>query len=79
MKVKIDIECTPAEARAFFGLPDVTPLNEQMVAEMSRRMDANMEALDPEALMKNWMTMGGEWQKQMLGLMNQAAGSASRK
>lgn len=79
MKVKIDIECTPAEARAFFGLPDVTPLNEQMVAEMSRRMGANMEALDPDALMKNWMTMGGEWQKQMLGLMNQAAGSASRK
>jgi hypothetical protein len=79
MKVKIDIECTPAEARAFFGLPDVTPLNEQMVAEMSRRMSANMEALDPDALMKNWMTMGGEWQKQMLDLMNQAAGSASRK
>jgi hypothetical protein len=79
MKVKIDIECTPAEARAFFGLPDVTPLNEQMVAEMSRRMGANMEALDPDALMKNWMTMGGEWQKQMLDLMNQAAGSASRK
>jgi len=26
MKVTIDIDCTPAEARAFFGLPDVQPL-----------------------------------------------------
>jgi len=33
MKVQIEIDCTPAEARAFLGLPDVAPLNEAMVAE----------------------------------------------
>ena len=32
MKVKIDIDCTPEEARAFFGLPDLGPLHEQMTA-----------------------------------------------
>ena len=26
MKVTVDIDCTPADARAFLGLPDVTPL-----------------------------------------------------
>lgn len=75
MKVNINLECTPEEARAFFGLPDVTPLNEQLIAEMQRRMGENMQALEPETLMKNWMSMGGEWQKQMMTLMSQAAAS----
>lgn len=74
MQVKIDIECTPAEARAFFGLPDVTPLNDQLVAEMSKRMSENMSALEPEALMKSWMSYGGQMQDQFMALMRQAAG-----
>lgn len=78
MKVNINIECTPVEARAFFGLPDVTPLNDQLVAEMGKRMSANMDALEPEALMRNWMTMGGEWQKQFMSLMGDAASGAKR-
>lgn len=73
MKVKIDIECSPAEARAFFGLPNIEPLNDKLVEEMGRRMEANMDALEPEALMRNWMSMGGEMQKQMFALFTQAA------
>jgi hypothetical protein len=76
MKVNIDIECTPQEARAFFGLPDVTPLNEALVEEMQKRMASNMEAMEPEALMRSWMSYGGEWQKQFMGLMAQAASGA---
>lgn len=74
MKVNINIECTPQEARAFFGLPDVTPLNEALVEEMQSRMSANMEAMEPDALMRSWMSYGGEWQKQFMGLMAKAAG-----
>ncbi len=58
MKVNVEIDCTPAEARAFLGLPDVTPLNEAMVAEMQKRMADNMAAMQPEELMKTWMSMG---------------------
>ncbi|PWE18354.1 hypothetical protein DDZ18_01745 [Marinicauda salina] len=81
MQVNINIECTPTEARAFFGLPDVTALNEQLVSEMSRRMQENMDALDPETLMRTWMTMGGEWSKHFMGLMGEAAsgGGQSKK
>jgi len=79
MKVNINIECSPVEARAFFGLPDVTPLNEQLVEEMGKRMGANIDALEPDALMRNWMTMGGEWQKQFLSLMGEAASGTGNK
>ena len=76
MKVNINIECTPEEARAFMGLPDVSVLNAQLVEEMSKRMVGNLDAMEPEALMRNWMTLGGEWQKQMMDLMTKS-GSGS--
>jgi hypothetical protein len=79
MKVNINIECTPMEARAFFGLPDVTPLNDQLVEEMQKRMGDNMDAMEPEALMRSWMSYGGEWQKQFMGLMAQAASGTGSK
>lgn len=79
MKVNIEIECTPEEARAFMGLPDVSTLNNQLVEEMSKRMSANVEAMEPDALMKNWMSLGGEWQKQMMGLMTQAGSKPGSK
>jgi hypothetical protein len=61
MKVKIDIDCTPEEARAFFGLPDLSPLQQQFLAAMQERMKSAMGALDPEAMMKAWMPGGAFW------------------
>ena len=34
MKVNIEIDCTPLEARQFFGLPDVQPMQAALLAEM---------------------------------------------
>ena len=42
MKMTIEVDCTPEEARRFMGLPDVSALNDHMVSEMSKRVDANM-------------------------------------
>jgi hypothetical protein len=60
MKIKLEVDCTPKEARAFLGLPDVEALNAHMVKEMKARMDANMAMIAPEELMKNWMAFGGQ-------------------
>jgi hypothetical protein len=78
MKVKIEIECSPQEARAFLGLPDVTALNKALTEEMQARLKANMSALQPEELMKNWMAFGGQAQEQFMKLMSAAAGAATR-
>ena len=72
MKVRFEIDCTPAEARSFLGLPDVTGLNDHLTAEMKRRLDANVALLEPEALMKNWMALGGAAQEQFRQLMTAA-------
>ena len=69
MKMTIEVDCTPEEARRFMGLPDVTALNEQMVQEMQKRVSANMSMLSPDELMKNWMTIGAGAQEQFRKLM----------
>ena len=74
MKVNVEIDCTPAEARAFFGLPDVTALNEHMISEMQKRLDANLAMAAPEELMKTWMTFGGQASEQFMKLMAAASG-----
>ena len=74
MKVNIEVDMTPAEARAFLGLPDVTPLNERLVQEVQNRIDANVAMLQPEELLKSWMSFGGQAQEQFFKLMGAAAG-----
>jgi hypothetical protein len=74
MKAKVEVDCTPAEARAFLGLPDVSSLNEHMVKEMKSRLDANLAMVAPEELMRNWMALGGQASEQFMKLMTAAAG-----
>jgi hypothetical protein len=73
MKVSIELDCTPQEARDFLGLPDVAGLNEHLVGEMRKRMVANISLLAPEELMKTWMTLGGAASGQFMKLMTAAA------
>ena len=77
MKVKLEVECTPEEARAFLGLPDVTPLNERLVQELTSRAEANMALLQPDELMKSWMAWGGQAQEQFRKLMTAATSTAA--
>jgi len=55
MKFKVDIHCTPEEARAFLGLPDVKPLQEALLPEVEERLRATLKAMDPEAMLKTWL------------------------
>lgn len=57
MKVTVEIECTPAEARQFFGLPDVEPLQQKIMAEVERRTMAELERFSPDGLLKAWLTL----------------------
>lgn len=77
MKINVEVDCTPQEARAFLGLPDVAPLNDHLVAEMQRRMDENMARMQPEELMKTWASFGVQATEQFRAMMSMATGGTT--
>ncbi len=83
MRLTVNIDCTPEEARAFFGQPDVAGLNQMIVDEMTKRAKANIETLaDPERLMAQMIAMGGKGIEGMQALMGAAmsgSGAARKK
>ena len=65
MKVTINIDCTPEEARAFFGAPDVRPMQEAMMNEVQKRMEQTIKSMDPEMMMKTWLPASLEGFEQL--------------
>jgi hypothetical protein len=74
MKVRVEVDCTPQEARAFLGQPDVEAFNTWMVEQMKSRFEQNLEMLRPEELMKSWMAFGGQAQEQFRRFLEAASG-----
>ena len=56
MKVRVEIDCTPLEARQSIGLPDVAPMQIAVMDELQQQMMANIDKASPEALMQSWFT-----------------------
>lgn len=83
MKMNIEIDMTPDEARRFLGLPDVTKLQDKMLAEMEKRLKAAIDINDPEAMFKAWMPLGSQgfeqFQRFLLDSARRATGAAVRK
>ncbi len=73
MKVNIEIDCSPEEARRFMGLPDVEQANEIYVESISKAMQGvtNIEQLEQYA--KQLAPMGQMGMKMFQNFMENAA------
>lgn len=58
MKINVDVECTPEEARRLMGLPDLSPVHEKYLNFLSESMDGKLHPEMIEAMMKSWAPMG---------------------
>lgn len=59
MKVNVELDCTPEEARRLAGLPDLTPLHDIYLAKMREAIESG--GIRPEmfdAMAKSWAPMG---------------------
>ena len=79
MKLHFDIDCTPEELREFFGLPEVKPMQDRLMAEAEERMRANLKALDPETMMKTWLPAGMRGLEQLQEMFFSQMGRAAPK
>jgi hypothetical protein len=60
MKITINVECTPEEARRYMGLPDVAPMQESILNKMQEQMLENVASMQPAEMMKTWLPLGVE-------------------
>ncbi len=78
MKISIDIECSPEEARTFLGLPDVAGMQQSMTQMVQEKMTEHFTSMDPEAMMKTWLPSGvSAWEKMQESFMAQFSGEDS--
>jgi hypothetical protein len=81
MKVNVEVTCTPEEARAFFGLPDIKPMQDRIMGEIEERLKSSLNSMNPEQVFKTWLpaSMQGVEQMQQMQQMfwQQLAGIAS--
>jgi hypothetical protein len=69
MKVHVEIDCTPEEARRFLGLPDLQPMQDAVMAKLQQQMVDATSALSPESLLKTWMPLAPQTPEQMRDAM----------
>ncbi len=58
MKITVNIDCTPVEARQLMGLPDVQPMQERLMADLEQRFREAAARLSPEVALQHWF---GAW------------------
>ena len=74
MKVSVDVDCTPEEARRFLGLPDLTPVHQAYVEKMQKAVSDSVPGSEAFGeMMKAWGPMneaGMNMWRQMLDQMS---------
>lgn len=75
MKITVEVDCTPEEARRFLGLPDVVPMQEALMEKLQARLAEAASATSPEALMRAWMPFAPQLPEALLRALRAAAGT----
>jgi hypothetical protein len=67
MKINVEVDCTPEEARRFMGLPDLAPVHDKYVAMLTGAMDGVVAPDLLDNMVRSWMPMSdagmGMWRK----------------
>jgi hypothetical protein len=78
MKITMNVECTPEEARAFLGQLDLKPMQDELMQEMRKRLMAGIAAMDPAEMLRTWMP-GTTWLEQMQEFLAKMSGGERDK
>jgi hypothetical protein len=79
MKITVDVDCTPEEARRFMGLPDLAPVHDAYIGQMLDVVKNGGVSRDMlEGMMKNWMPMGETGMKMWTQLFDTVIGQGKK-
>lgn len=78
MKINIEVDCTPEEARKLFGLPDLEPVHEIYLSRVKELMAKGITPDLVEGMVKSWAPMGEAGLGLVQNLMGQFGGAILR-
>ncbi len=61
------------------GLPDVEPLQAEVMGEIQRRAMQALAMTDPQQLLKNWVPWGAQGMEAFSNIMRAATGTAGSR
>jgi oligoendopeptidase F len=70
MKISVDVECTPEEARSFLGLPDLSPIHDKYVQTVLESMQGNVSLDQMQNLIRSFSPMGEAGMKLFKQMMD---------
>jgi hypothetical protein len=76
MKVTVNVECTPEEARAFLGLPDLTPIHDRYVEQLLQAMSGATSLEQVEKLFRGLSPLGDASLRMFSNMMELGLGAA---
>jgi hypothetical protein len=77
MKVHIELDITPKEAREVLGLPDLEPMQAAALSRIEKRILDASDALSVEGLLRTWLSLVPGSSEQYLKTLNSLFRSAS--
>ena len=78
MKVTVEFDCTPDEARVFLGLPDVQPMQAAVMASIEKQMLRGVENFSPDTMLKTWFSTMPQVSSQMQDMFTRMMGVTSK-
>jgi len=78
MKVTVDFDCSPEEARRFLGLPDLSSVHEAYLEKMRKAVTEGIGSDYFLEVMKNWGPMSEGAFNMWKGLFEQTPGGGKK-
>ena len=80
MKITMEVDMSPEEVRKVMGLPDVEPMQKELMAKMQEKMNTYVDEMsDPEIFMKRIMPMGIQGMDQVQDFFSRFVSAATDK
>lgn len=74
MKITVDVDCTPEEARRFMGLPDLTVVHDAYLRQILDAMQNGISRDTLDGMLKSWGPMSDVslaiWKQAIDGMAN---------
>lgn len=78
MKISVDVDCTPEEARRFMGLPDLSGVHAVYLGKLERMVDEGITPDNVETMMRAWAPMGEAGMTMWRQMIEQMSGASRR-